>query len=181
MKLMNPAGPQPGRPDSFTKRGTRNMKVFFIISAALFLTLNPFFAEAVGAQQKDAKSASQSDEEATKKIIVDLFTACLAGKNYEATGIISRFMPEKEKKRRGKETLDYAEPADKKEVDEFCYDIDGRYANGYEFGRSIRHKSGFGWEIFPIAEDKGQIYYFGSENDNYVLLDIDRIERKNEP
>jgi len=151
------------------------MKVFLILTLALIVFPSPGRAQTVR-EKRDPKS----DADATKKIIGELLDSCLAGKNSDAAEILSQTMTAGQKTERGNDKYDYSNPKDKAEIDGFCSEIAEIYDNGYEFGKSINIKDGFGWEVFPIAGDRGQIYFFRLEDKNYVLVDIDRRNRQKE-
>jgi hypothetical protein len=119
-------------------------------------------------------------EEATKKIVSDLFDNCKAGKNEAVATQFWNILPQREKERMKKDKFDYSDAKDKKEIDQMCEQWNNKYGSGYEFGKFQTQGEVLAWEVFPKGANAGQIYAFkpvGDKGDKYELVDIDPAKR----
>jgi hypothetical protein len=121
--------------------------------------------------------SSMNKEDASKKIISDLFDSCQAGKNAEVAELFNQITPEQEKQRLKKDKIDYSNPDDKKKIDNQCQGLNSKYGKGYEFGKVLTQGEVVGREVYPKGENQGQIFAFKLENGKYVLVDIDPVKR----
>jgi hypothetical protein len=154
-----------------------NVKITLLI-LILFLTQtgSSCTGKLFGSKAKTDYS-SMNKEEASKKIISDLFDSCQAGKNAEVAELFSQITPDREKQRLKKDKFDYSNPEDQKRIDRECQGINGKYGKGYEFGKVLTQGEVVGWEVYPKGAAEGQIFAFKLENGKYVLVDIDPVKR----